>query len=174
MLSQQNKLLFLLQSSITMSLDLQCCQILTFKNASWLHWLLKLFCANIAWLPGLQICIKLDIQLQCKVNYSYYSIKGSKVPFLTLNEVCDDSNTPMSVTITDKRTFFTVLFKILIAFHLCICLILSSQSHVTVSIIKHSLISCCMFTCNAFASSVLVCMHIFTVPEANKYSYFTD
>lgn len=32
-LSQQSKVLFLLLSYITMSLDLQCCQILTFRNA---------------------------------------------------------------------------------------------------------------------------------------------
>lgn len=43
--------------------------------------------------------------MQCKVNYSYYSIKGSKVPFLTWNKVYDDSNTPMFAMIKDKRTF---------------------------------------------------------------------
>lgn len=32
-LSQQSKVLFLLLSYVTTSLDLQCCQILTFKNA---------------------------------------------------------------------------------------------------------------------------------------------
>lgn len=47
-LNQQNKLFSLLQSCIAMSLDLQCCQILTLKNTNCLHWLLKLVCANVA------------------------------------------------------------------------------------------------------------------------------
>lgn len=50
-------------------------------------------------------CVRLSIQMQCKVNYSSYSTEGTKVPFLTVGKVDNDSNTSMSAVIRENRNF---------------------------------------------------------------------